>query len=163
MNPDRRQTPPALTEEQLRFLADLQEESTRRTLRRWIKGAIVGYVVLIAGVFLMYENGQSVSANERSAVVNSGRVVSVEGCNRDYRSAEAFVNLLERLRDSTISQHKQHKIDDARYRAGLEFYSAEIARAKGRLPDCREAETTLTADPDADLRNLKPLYPPGRG
>lgn len=158
MHSDRRQNPPPLSEEQLTFFADLQKESTHRSLRRWGRGAVIGYAILIAGVFAMYENGQSVSEQERQAVVKSGTVVAVEGCNRDFRAGKRFIKLLTRLKMSSDAQYASKRITAQQHDAAIEFYAGEIGLAKSKLPDCRHAESILTDDPDADLNHTKPLY-----
>lgn len=159
MQPDRRKNPPTLTEEQLRFFANENRRTARKATHKTLRGALVGYLILIVGVIAMYENGQQVSENERDAVVKSGRVVAVEGCNRDFEQQARIIKLLQRLKAANNEQFKRGKISAQQHDTAIKFYAAEIARASDALPDCRRAESILTSNPDADLTRIRPLYP----
>ena len=141
---------PPMTEDQLDFMSKQSERAAHKATRRTLRSAFVGYVILIAGVLAMYQNGQHVSNGERDAIIRSGTVVSVEGCNRDFADKEQFISLLERLQSaSKRSARLQHlKTTDPQVKLALDFYSDEIARAKRELPDCRREQHMLTDDPE---------------
>jgi hypothetical protein len=156
---DRRRNPQPMTHEQMSWVAEQTEHAVRKTARKVVLSALVGYIILFAGVMGVYHNGQSTSSNEQKAIVQSGNIVAVDGCNRDFEDQKRWINLLERLKDSSELAYKPGRTTEAQYRTAIEFYSGEIALAKKALPDCRQAEHILTDDPDADRERVRPLYP----
>jgi hypothetical protein len=114
-------------------------------------------LLLFVGVILMYENGQSVSGNERDSIVASGRAVAVDGCNRDFRDREAVRGVLVAAENSVKRQIARKIISDEQATDALQFYASQLRRLK--LPDCREADDLLTSSPDKKLPHIAPLHP----
>lgn len=151
-----------MTEDEIiEFFASETEKAAKRASRRTLRAALVGYLVLFVGVFGMYWNGQHVSGTERQAVVDSGRVVAIAGCNRSFKANQGFRALFTRLIRVTEAQAKRGEISQYQAQQSLRFYRAE--RAKIKLPDCRQAGRILTDDPEADIRHIPPLYPGSAG
>lgn len=111
-------------------------------LRSKVRGALVGYVILVAGVFGMYYNGQHVSGAEHDAVVRSSTAVAIDGCNRDFAQQEHFIDLLRRLRHGSQAAYKAGNVTPEQYALAQKFYASEIARAWSELPDCRKVVVT---------------------
>jgi hypothetical protein len=156
---DRRKNPAPMTIDQMTWVAEQTEHAVRKTARKVVLSALVGYVILFAGTLGVYHNGQATSSNEQKAIIQSGNVVAVDGCNRDFQDQQRWINLLERLRDASVASYKDGRVDEERYQQALEFYSGEIALANKAVPDCRKSEHILTDDPDADRQRVRPLYP----
>lgn len=125
---------------------------TKAEFRRWIAGAAIGYGVIFLGSVGMYLNGQSVSSNERGAIIQSGDVVAVVGCNRDFESIGSQRGLLIRARAAI----QDAKISSDEKAAAVQFYSDELAKLQ--YPDCRKAKDILTSDPDGVFRPPVPLW-----
>lgn len=145
---------PPVTEEQLALFSGMQRNAVVKALRRWTRTAVLGYLILLGGVFAMYENGQSVSSGERQAILESGTAVLVDSCNRDYNATLRLRGVFERL----ITAVKEADAPEARKEMSLRFYRGELEKLP--LPDCRKAVGALTADPDETIHMPKPLYPP---
>jgi len=163
---ERRKVPAPMTQEQLEWITEQNQKAAEKATRRTMRRALVGYLILTFGVLAMYLNGQHVGGAERDAIVQSGRVVSVDGCNRDFGDAERFLALLQRLKRANEASFKAGNITPQAHDAAIQFYNKEIARAERSVPDCRKAAKVVTSDPDADLKKIVPLYDPrlhGRG
>lgn len=153
-----------MTPDQLAWITEQNEYHAKRATRRTLKAAFVGYLILFAGVLGMYLNGQHVGNEERQAIVASGRTVSVDGCNRDFRDKEDFIDLLTRLKQANSDAFKRLppplKADaQQRYEDSQDFYNDEIKTASAERPDCRKAAEVVTSDPNADVAKIVPLYP----
>lgn len=156
-HPDERVPCPILSEEQLDWFAQTQSRTVRKAVRKTLLSAFVGYVILFTGTMGVYLNGQHVSGEERTAVVTSGNVVAVDGCNRDYDTVESLRGLLQRAQGQVAAAKDAGEITDRQAEEADAFYVDELQRLK--LPDCRRAATTLTDDPDATLPAPSPKYP----
>lgn len=149
-----------LTEEQLAYFAESEKRAVHSALLRYRRAAVVGFVVLLLGVgYNIYDVNQR-SADGRDALVKSGRVVSVSGCNRDFNSISALRGLLTSARASQREAVKRGDIpapSPAQQTRTDEFYHDQFQKIK--LPDCRKAESLLTDDPDDLPAVPRPLYP----
>lgn len=141
----------------MQFFADLQQESSARAVARTLRRAFVGYVILFGGILAMYHNGQNTSNAEREAIVESGQVVSVAGCNRDFHTIETLRGILMSGKRIQEKQAAEGEITPEALERANAYYDTQLARLV--LPDCREAEKILTDDPDAEIAVPKPLYP----
>lgn len=157
--------PPILTPEQLDYFTEqtrrvVQRERAydRRRFTRWIRGALVGYFVLFLGILAMYQNGQSTSDSERAAIVQSGRVIAVDGCNRDFKTNERVRNLILAAQELTNQQIAKGKVTPEEAQQARDYYNSQLAGLV--LPNCTEAETLLTDDPNAVIDVPTPLKPP---
>ena len=120
--------------------------STPATVRR--KDVLVAFLILFAGVGWNVRD----AANSRNAIVNSGRVVAVEGCNRDFNTVLASRKIVEGAQDRFLDAYDAGVITKEQ----LHNYTADNQRQVARLvvPDCRKVPALLTDDP----RNTH--YPP---
>jgi hypothetical protein len=148
-----------MTEEQLEFFAAQTAHITRRHLRNWVRAALLGFAILASGVGYAIHDTASRSDKAGQAIVDSGRVVAVDGCNRDFRAQERFISLLERLSTAAQDSYKHGRSTEEQMRRAMSFYEAEIARAKAALPDCRDAEHVVTDDPNVPRPTMHPLRP----
>lgn len=152
--------PTPLTQEQLAFLTEQTQraatKASRAALRRYVRGATVAFTVMalaIGGSF--YAQGTD-SSQGRTAIVQSGRAVAVDGCNRDFKATERFRNLLLRGQAAQKRARADGDITQRQYELGREFYKRELRRTP--LPDCRDALRILTDDPNVEVRVPPPLY-----
>ncbi len=156
-------TPP-MTEEQLEWISEQTERATRKALRHWARRATVGFVVLAAGIGAAFYNDasnedaqQTRNAEARKTIVDSGRAIAVEACNRDYRTTVELRAILDRaarvqkanFNEGTINRRTWDRLD------------AHLTKAliRLRVPDCREAREVLTQNPDERIIIPAPLYP----
>lgn len=144
-----------------------------RVVRRYAVGATIAFFLLVAAsVYSANEAGNSaadartaaktaakVSADSRVALVASGKVALVTGCNRDFHTQGAFVDLLQRLDKATEANYRAGKSTKEARDAARAFYQPEIRKAMRLVPDCRVVENVLTADPNVPIPVIKPLYP----
>lgn len=148
---------PPLTQEQLDFFSTQTAEAVKKSNKRVLRSAFAGYLILLVGVFGMYENGQSVSGNERQAVVDSGTVISVDGCNRDFQDREVLRAQIEKGKKTTLQYVKDgtltQKQADRAIRETDEFLKSYPSI------DCRPAAKILTDNPDDVTRIPEPMYP----
>lgn len=161
MTEERRKSPQPLTQEQLEWVVEQTHLTAERAGREGARGvrkwATIGYVTLVLGLIFVQQVGNNTSEKERSAIVDSGRAVSVDGCNRDYREDV-------RIRDVFLTSQSIVKArlkagespDPANDRKVIQFYDAQLAAFE--LPDCRKAESLLTSDPDKFVPNIDPFY-----
>lgn len=146
-----------MTEEQLDFFTQQTVRAVKKATRRFAVAASVGYLLLIAGVVGMYENGQSVSAAEQNAIVRSGRAVAVDGCNGRFQDRQKIRAVFQRSKDATEELYKHGALSKARRDSSIEFYDHELREFP--LPDCRAAEKILTDDPGHSTTQPVPRFP----
>lgn len=159
---DRRQTPQPLTSDQLAWVTEQTQHACAKaaaTAAQHVqRRALVGFIVLLVGIIVAQGIGNRTSSQERAAIVDSGKVVSVDGCNR------AFEERLK-IRDVFLTSQKivQVRVDAGKSsspdndKEALAFYKEQLRLFK--LPDCRDAEHLLTSDPDKPLPDVEPYYP----
>jgi hypothetical protein len=152
------------TEEQLRWLSAREHmlsshgtNYSRVHIRRYARAALASFLILASGVGVAL-HANSTSANDsRDAILNSGRVVLVSDCNRDFSSINRIRGLLIAAREGSKRAHANGNMSDQQYRDAQRFYAEQLASQP--LPDCREAVTLLTDDPNLRVRVPTPRYP----
>lgn len=145
-----------MTAEQLEFFSEQTRLAVRKYLRRYRAAALVGFMILLVGLAVaLSQIGRSSDASRRT-VVESGRAVAVEGCNRDYVDRRDFRALLGRLKASSKTSYESGRITRAQYEVAVSFYDGQLKRFK--LPDCRLSEKLLTDNPDAKIPMITPFY-----
>lgn len=165
MTEDRRKTPQPLTEEQLKWVAEQTERAAakaahqaaldagrnERRHNRW------AFLILLIGILVVFHLGNRASEGERQAIVDSGKAVAIDGCNRDYtedvRIRDVFLtsqSVIQRRIDS--GQSPNPKAD----KQAVAFYDEQLKTFK--LPDCRKAESLLTSDPDRFVPEVEPFW-----
>ncbi len=137
-------------------------------VREYQRRAAIGFVVLVVGIGgAIYLDGQhnadqrqeieKVSNAQDRAIIHSGDVIAVSGCNRDYNTIDALRDELERQllrvdaleKDGTLSP----RLADASRQSTLELLD------RYKLPDCRRADDILTARPGKKVRIPLARYP----
>lgn len=144
---------------------EANEERLRTTFvscwlfRQWRRNALLGYVVLLLGLGANSLIDRDRANQGRSALAESGNVVSVSGCNRDFRLYQKVRAVFERSLQAAQDQHDQGLTTDAQYEKVKAFYEDQLTNFS--LPDCREVANTLTDDPtrSGDKTAPIPLYP----
>jgi hypothetical protein len=129
------------------------------SFRVWRRNALIGYSVLLLGLGgnSLVDRGRATDGRE--ALAESGNVVSVSGCNRDFRLYQKVRAVFERGLAQIEEQHEQGLTTDAQYERSRSFYMEQLTNFA--LPDCRVVSQTLTDDPEkADGKVAPtPLYP----
>jgi hypothetical protein len=171
---DRRQTPQPLTQEQLDWVTaqteraaakaaaqaaeKAAEEGVRKGRKQQARQARIGFIILLLGILLVFHLGNRASDGERQAIVDSGKVVSVDGCNRDYtedvRIRDVFLTSRSIIKNRLEAGESADPQAD---KAAVRFYDEQLLAFK--LPDCRRAEALLTSDPDRFVPDIEPFYP----
>lgn len=124
-------------------------KAENRTQRR---NAVIGYVTLLLAVLAVFVTSQNDAEEARTAIVTSGKVVSVAGCNQDFDTTLKIQKLFARSLAGLKVQHDNGNITDEQYKVGKDFYTDQLASFT--LPDCRKVEKIITSDP------RKTHYPP---
>ena len=115
------------------------------------------YIFLAAmTAFAIYDNGQQ-SGKSRDSIVQSGNVVAVVGCNRDFESRQSIREFLKSTQSLKRIAYKRGYITEDAYEDARAFYKKQLAELP--LPDCRESSKILSDDIDFASPILKPLYP----
>jgi predicted negative regulator of RcsB-dependent stress response len=153
--------------EEVRKVSEKHSEAVAtRVLARFRRSAVVGFVILalglIGGQYQGFEQqshdraARTKAANaQRKAIVESGNIVAVEGCNLNFRAIQGTRGVLE---DAKVSLEKNRKkLTDEQYRQAIAFYNDELDN-KLKLPDCRAAGHILTTDPAKVGTPELPLY-----
>jgi hypothetical protein len=139
--------------EEVRKLAASEARAVARAEnRKQRRNAVIGYLILVAGLVGVYAISQKDAGDARSAIVTSGKIVSVEGCNRDFEAAVGLRAVLVRGEAFIKAQRDDNLISEAAYKAGVAYYAEQKQNIK--VPDCREVANVITDDP------RKTTYPP---
>lgn len=150
---------PPMTEEQLDYFSEQTRRAVRRAVRNYSRGAILGFLILAGGLGFVQMSQNHENKNAQQALVQSGRVVAVDGCNRDFKSTERIRSLLQRLLDATEASFEKGQMNAQQYAQARAFYQSELDRQV--LPDCRQAEEVLSDDFSKPINPPTPLYPKG--
>lgn len=148
-----------LTEEQLDYFSEQTRRAVKKAVRNYSRGAILGFLILLGGIGVVQITQNHENQDAQKALVQSGRVVAVDGCNRDFKYVERIRSLLGRLSDANKQAYEAGGITGEQYARAQAFYKSEMARQK--LPDCRRAEQVLSDDPEKPINPPTPLYPKG--
>lgn len=157
--------PPGMTVEQLDFFTEQTERAVEKGVKEGVRQyrnrALQGFAILLAGLMILTFLQQQETSDARAArdaqqkaLVQSGRAVSVDGCNRDFVTAQSFRATITRLKEATDSRADQ--TPEAR-RTAVAFYQGVLDISP--LPDCRKAETVITDNPAAPVRIVRPYFP----
>ena len=123
-------------------------DDQRDELKTWRRGALAAFVFLSVATASVGAIDRHTAAVGRGAIVKSGRVISVDGCNRDFRVIGVAIRIIDA---SAIAVKAAHTT-----RAEQELDSLAVSRAAlvAAQPDCRKAGQIVTDDPN------KVNYPP---
>lgn len=137
-------------------LTQYVDQRVRNALGRYRQQAVIGFVILLlglgAGVAVEREHNstqrdqiEQKSAEAQRAIVTSGDAIAVSGCNRDYETIDALRDQLERSLLRIDQLEKAGTYTHAQAQAGRDSTFEFLQRYK--LPDCRNADDVLTANP----------------
>src|ERR1044072_4383921 len=93
---------------------------------RWVRRAIVGYAVLFLGFLGNNLIDRQRAQDGRQALVDSSRIVVIEGCNRDFRTIQKLRGVFNRAEESIKVQHRAGLITDDQYKRGIDFYEQQL-------------------------------------
>jgi len=152
------------------------EAAAEHAARHVSKRATIGFVILAIGLILtVFVGGQRIQdlgRTQRNAIKNTalestaqakraGEVVTIQGCNRDFKSTEKIRALLIRLKQANDISFQMGRITAAQHKVAADFYLDQLKRIN--LPDCRESIEAFNTNVDS-LRPLpQPLYPGAPG
>lgn len=156
---DRRAEPQPLTEEQMAFFTAQTERAVHKAVRRTRNGAVAGFLILLVGLGAAFRAQAHDQQVARDAIVKSGTVVAVDGCNGRFHDRQSLRSLFERLQDAVKEQAKQKHIPESNpeVQFALKFYRDELHRLP--LPDCRPTAKILTDSPFPPVKIPAPLHP----
>lgn len=148
-----------MTEDQLALMSHHTERAVTRALHRWRIGATTGFLILligVAGAFAVNNRDQRIA---RDAIIKSGSVVAVDGCNARYHDRAALRAIFIRLQTAVLQQAQNENIpvSSRRVQFALEFYRDQLQRLP--LPDCRPTAHILTDQPYPPVRVPTPKHP----
>lgn len=129
------------------------------TFYRWVRRAVAGYIVLciaFAGNSLI---DRSRATEGRRALAASGNVVSIVGCNRDFRLYQKVRAVFQQSLAFATQQHQQGLTTDSQYQRSRNFYETQLSNFP--LPDCRKVANVLTdssSKADDQVPPPAPLY-----
>lgn len=134
-------------EEFVKAAAEATERAARKALKRYVVASAVGYLFLLFGIgYAIYYSGHSAD-EARSSIVNSGRAVSVSGCNRDYDTISILRSEIAKGRKTLRQYYDEGLLTRAQYRRGIRSTRRILKRYT--VPDCYAAKQVITDDPDA--------------
>jgi hypothetical protein len=143
-------------------IEDSNQYVTCRQFKFWRRMVIAGYVILTIGYIGNTTVDRERASDGRAALVQSGRYVSVVGCNRDFITIEKIRGVFQRAIIGLDEQFAAGEITKERHVRGIAFYLGELDRI--RLPDCRDASNIITDNPFRPIEPpVEPLYPNGPG
>ena len=152
------------TPEQLHFLEVSRKRAVRDALRKYIPGALIGYLILLAGlIFAWNERDQQTAARRadnvaaRHQIVNTGNAVAVSGCNRDFESATKLRALIAAGRPQIKQYVKDGTLTPAQGDRALANIDAQLRTYA--LPDCRKVAHVVTDNPDRYVTIPAPKHP----
>lgn len=148
-------TNPPVSEEQIKLFAELSAETTRLSLRRYVRRMTVGFLILLAGTAAQHVVSSHDASVARNAIVKSGTAVAVDGCNARYDDRQSIRGIfltLEALNVRNATHQPAEAVQDAQ-----EFYEGQLDKLP--LPDCRKQQHILTDTPYPAIKIPVPKHP----
>lgn len=138
---------------------------------KYRRQALVGYLFLLIGVSVALINQHDTSTaqhnetlarraqatDQRHAIVQSGRTVAVEGCNRDFKTITGLRGILISSQSILKQNYKNGLMNRKQYTQATGFYDDQLKKLA--LPDCRIAREVVTDNPDMTTQIPVPLHP----
>jgi hypothetical protein len=146
-----------MTREQLQWVEEQVRHAADKAAKRTQRRALVGFLVLLFGLLAAIWIGGNQAENARKAIVDTGRIVSVSGCNRDYEDRVAVRKVLIASKEFTKNAFRRLNLSPEEVQLRLDFYDEQLADLP--LPDCRKARNVVSDDPTKVPAFPKPLYP----
>jgi hypothetical protein len=140
------------------FIEDSNQYVTCRQFKFWRRSAMIAFLLLLLGALGNTAIDRERADTGRQVLVDSSRVVVIDGCNRDFRTIEKLRAVFQRSIIALGEQLKAGDITQERYDNAIKFYNGELRLLK--LPDCRRARNIITDNPFRDVPPPPvPLYP----
>ncbi len=149
----------------------LVERAIQTAQKRWIRLALTGYLILFSGLVgerlvSAHDTGQrrADNAKSRQAIVQTGTVALIDGCNGRFEDRTALRDILISTRREVVKRLKNPQLTNEQrqqLRFAKQFYDARLDKLP--LPDCRNQLDVISADPDAVVILPEPKYPPAAG
>jgi hypothetical protein len=157
------EAPAPMTHEQLNYFTRQTSRAVDKALSKYMARAAVGFILLFAGfLFNAWNNAQqwerieSDAEQARATLIESGDIIAVDGCNRDFRTTQTLRGVLEASAEFTRQSYSEGRLDKAELEQRLTFYNEQLAQLQP--PDCRKAQGIITDDEDHPLEIPEPLY-----
>lgn len=155
---------PPMTQEQLEFFTEQQQVAVERALKRYSRKALIGFLALFVGFLFNALNNQrqdrqadEASTAAREAIIDSGNLVAVNGCNRDFEDRVAMRGVLLASKSFTDQAVAEGRLTEYEGERRIAFYDERLRELP--LPDCRDTRNLITDDPDVHIIVPEPLYP----
>lgn len=130
-----------------------------KSFKRWRVGATAAFVLLFASSWFAVQQATSLNAESRDAIVQSGTVVAVEGCNRDYITIKAEIANIESRRTNLKILTDEPKKKLPAYQEALANLDKNQGALEVALPDCRRSARLITDSESALSYNVPtPLH-----
>lgn len=153
-----------MTAEQLEWFSEESQRLSSKVLRIYSRRAALGFAILLIGFFYnacnnarQWDRIANDADSSRNAIIASGNIVAVEGCNRDFNSLTALRGVLLASQDFATQAFKRGTLTQTQLNERLDFYAKQLANLQ--LPDCRRSAHVLTDRADAPLVLPQPLHP----
>jgi hypothetical protein len=157
-------TGPPMTEEQLDYFSEQTRCAVDRALNKYMKRAMIGFLLLFIGFLYNASTNRAQQVDIRSqaeaardVLIESGDVIAIDGCNRDFQTTSALRGVLLASAAFNRQNFEDGIIDRTTLDQRLRFYDDQLDRLP--LPDCRKSQGILTDDPQHNLPKPQPLYP----
>lgn len=145
------------TEEQLAAMSREVQHTARKMLHIYVRNAVIGFVILLVANIYVWSTAQTLNSDAREAIVQSGRAVSVDGCNRDFQTINALRGILTAAQSERARALKRGEISPQQFQRAQEFYHQQLANLQ--LPDCEQSREILTDEKDRAPLVPQPLRP----
>lgn len=153
----------AMRADEIHATVTLIEAGTRRAVQKALahyrRQAVWAFVILGIGLVIAFAVQRYDNAATNDAIVSSGSVVAVEGCNRDFTRDMRWRRTFIRFRIGNRISYKAGRTPFTRYVMMQKFWDKEIRELDKTLPDCRDAATSITVNTTRHLTVPRPLYP----
>lgn len=147
-----------LTQEQLEQIGAETEHASVKALKKYSRSALVGFLILLGANVFVWSTAQRLNDDSRQAIVRTGKAVTIEGCNRDFRSVGVLRGLLASSQAALKKGHEEGVYTQEQVDRATAYY--KDALSKLTYPDCKAAGATLSSDPDKAAPLPTPLTPP---
>jgi len=152
--------PDSFTQAQLDYFSQQTARAVKKATRHYVRNALVGFLILFAGVSYAIVDSRHQGDIARHAIVISGRNVATDSCNARFRQQQVLRRIVRAERPTIRGYVKDGTLSAAQGDQALAQVTRTIKQL--RLPDCRVVSSVITDDPSKLKPNQPPpLYPHG--
>lgn len=126
-----------------------------REFRNYRRNAAAAFVILTLGIIAAFAIRLDESKQRDAAIVRSGTVIAIDGCNRNYRTIRAARAAIARAALNTKRLEDGGVITPAQAEAARDQYTYALSEL--RLPDCVATSKILSSDPSRPNSDPVPL------